>query len=82
MTKSELKELEELLVDVEESNDKIDLIEAVYFWCLRHYREQGKKKLSIEEFRDDLSDYGSIFLLYIWWDKTNMFRLQEKSSKL
>ena len=31
MTKSELKELEELLVDVEESNDKIDLIEAVYF---------------------------------------------------
>ena len=29
MTKSELKELEALLLDVEESNDKIDLIEAV-----------------------------------------------------
>ena len=29
MTKSELRELEALLVDVEESNDKIDLIEAV-----------------------------------------------------
>lgn len=54
MTKSELKELEELLVDVEESNDKIDLIEAVYFWCLKQYREQGKKKLGVEEFRDDL----------------------------
>ena len=54
MTKSELKELEELLVDVEESNDKMDLIEAVYFWCLKQYREQGKKKLGVEEFRGDL----------------------------
>lgn len=54
MTKSELRELEELLVDVEESNDKIAPIESVYFWCLNQYREQGKKKLSPEEFRDDL----------------------------
>lgn len=54
MTKSELRELEELLVNVEEANDKIDPIESVYFWCLRQYREQGKKKLSAEEFRDDL----------------------------
>ena len=54
MTKSELKELEELLVGVEESNDKITPIESVYFCCLKQYRDQGKKKLSIEEFRDDL----------------------------
>lgn len=54
MTKSELRELEELLVNVEESNDKITPIETVYFWCLKQYREQGKKKLSVEEFRDDL----------------------------
>jgi hypothetical protein len=54
MTKSELKELEELLVEVEVSNDKIDPIETLYFWCLKQYREQGKKKLSAEEFRDDL----------------------------
>lgn len=54
MTKSELIELEELLVDVEESNDKIDSIEAVYFWCLKQYREQGKKKIGVEEFRGDL----------------------------
>lgn len=54
MTKSELRELEELLVEVEEANDKINPIESVYFWCLRQYRAQGKKKLSAEEFRDDL----------------------------
>lgn len=54
MTKSELRELEGLLVDVEEADDKIDKIESVYFWCLKQYREQGKKKLSAEEFRDDL----------------------------
>ena len=54
MTKSELRELEELLVTVEESNDKTDPIESVYFWCLKQYRAQGKKKLSVEEFRDDL----------------------------
>ena len=54
MTKSELSELDALLVDVEESNDKIDLIEAVYFWCLKQYREQGKKKLNVEEFNNDL----------------------------
>lgn len=54
MTKSELKELEELLVDVEESNDKITPIESVYFWCLKQYREQGKKKLNVEEFNNDL----------------------------
>lgn len=54
MTKSELRELEELLVYVEESNDKIEPIEYIYFWCLKQYREQGKKKLSAEEFRDDL----------------------------
>jgi hypothetical protein len=54
MTKSELRELEELLVGVKESNDKIAPIESVYFWCLNQYREQGKNKLSTEEFRDDL----------------------------
>ena len=54
MTKSELRELEELLANVEESNDKITPIETVYFWCLKQYREQGKKKFSVEEFRDDL----------------------------
>ena len=54
MTKSELKELEELLVEVEMSNDKIVSIETLYFWCLKQYREQGKKKFNIEEFRDDL----------------------------
>lgn len=54
MTKSELRELEELLMNVEESNDKITPIESVYFWCLKQYREQGKKKIGVEEFRDDL----------------------------
>lgn len=54
MTKSELRELEDLLVEVEESNDKIESIEGIYFWCLKQYREQGKKKLGVEEFRDDL----------------------------
>jgi hypothetical protein len=54
MNKSELRELEELLVYVEESDDKINPLETVYFWCLKQYREQGKKKLSVEEFRDDL----------------------------
>ena len=54
MTKSELRELEDLLVNVEETNDKIAPIESVYFWCLKQYREQGKKKLNVEEFRSDL----------------------------
>ena len=54
MTKSELRELEELLVNVEESNDKINPIETLYFWCLKQYREQGKKKLGVVEFKDDL----------------------------
>jgi hypothetical protein len=54
MTKSELRELEDLLVEIEEANDKIDPIETLYFWCLKQYREQGKKKLGAEEFRDDL----------------------------
>ena len=54
MTKSELRELEDLLVEVKESNDKIDPIESIYFWCLKQYREQGKKKLGVEEFRDNL----------------------------
>ena len=42
------------MVVVEESNDKIGPIETIYFWCLKQYREQGKKKLNFEEFRDDL----------------------------
>lgn len=54
MTKSELRELEELLVEIEEADDKIYPIETLYFWCLKQYREQGKKKLGAEEFRDDL----------------------------
>ena len=54
MNKSELRELEELLVYVEESDDKINPLETVYFWCLKQYRKQGKQKLSAEEFRDDL----------------------------
>jgi hypothetical protein len=53
MNKKELLELESYLVSIEESDDKIDLIESFYFWALRLYREQGKKKLG-NDFRDDL----------------------------
>jgi hypothetical protein len=53
MTKKELIELESYLVYIEESDDKINPIESLYFWALKLYREQGKKKLG-DEFRDDL----------------------------
>jgi hypothetical protein len=53
MTKSELLDLEYYLKEVDESDEKIDAIERLYFWALRLYREQGKKKLG-NEFRDDL----------------------------
>lgn len=51
--KSELLELEELLVEIDKSNDKIDLLETLYFWCLKKYRTEGRKKLG-DNFRDDL----------------------------
>lgn len=54
MNKKELLELEEILVALDESDDKIEYLEYLYRWSLKLYREQGKKKLSTEEFRDDL----------------------------
>lgn len=45
MTKQELEILESILVDIEESDDKIDQIESLYFHVLKLYRSQCKKKL-------------------------------------
>jgi hypothetical protein len=53
MTKNELLDLEYYLAKIQESNDKIDDLESLYFWAVNLYRCHGKKKLG-DEFRDDL----------------------------
>ena len=53
MTKKELIELEDLLVEVQESDDKIEALESLYHWVYNLYRKEGKKKLG-NNFRDDL----------------------------
>ena len=53
MNKKELLELEDLLVEVEESDDKIESLESLYHWAYNLYRKEGKKKLGVE-FREDL----------------------------
>lgn len=45
MTKRELEDIESLLIDVEESDDKIVPIENLYFHVLKLYRSQCEKKL-------------------------------------
>ena len=53
MNKRELLELEDLLVNVEESDDKIEALESLYYWAYNLYCKGGKKKLG-NNFRDDL----------------------------
>lgn len=45
MTKQELEVLESMLVDIEESDDKIDQIERLYSVFRRMYLLQCEKKL-------------------------------------
>lgn len=45
MTKQELRDIESILIDIEESDDKIDQIESLYFHIIKLYRSQCKKKL-------------------------------------
>lgn len=45
MTKRELEDIESILIDVDESEDKIDQIESLYFHILKLYRSQCEKKL-------------------------------------
>jgi hypothetical protein len=53
MTKKELIEIEEFLIDVEESDDKIEPIERLWRWVLHKYRTEGPKKLG-DDFKSDL----------------------------
>lgn len=53
MNKRELLELEDLLIEVQESDDKIESLESLYHWACNLYRNEGKKKLG-SEFREDL----------------------------
>ena len=45
MTKRELEDIESILIDVDESDDKIVPIENLYFHVLKLYRSQCEKKL-------------------------------------
>lgn len=45
MTKQELIDIESILIDVDESDDKIVPIENLYFYVKELYRSQCKKKL-------------------------------------
>ena len=53
MNKKELLELEDLLVEIQESDDKIESLESLYHWAYNLYRKEGKKKLG-DNFREDL----------------------------
>lgn len=46
MTKRELEDIESILVDIEDSDDKINPIERLYFHIKKLYRSQCQKKLS------------------------------------
>lgn len=45
MTKRELEDIESILVDIEDSYDKIDPIERLYFYIKELYQSQSQKKL-------------------------------------
>lgn len=45
MNKKELEEIESVLVDIDNSDDKIDVIERLYSIVLRMYRKQCLVKL-------------------------------------
>lgn len=45
MTKRELEDIESILIDVDESDDKIVPIENLYFHVKNLYRSQCQKKL-------------------------------------
>lgn len=53
MTKKEIIEIEELLIDIDESDDKIEPIERLWRWALHKYREEAPLKLG-EDFKKDL----------------------------
>ena len=53
MNKKELLELEDLLVEIQESDDKIEALESLYHWAYKLYHKEGKNKLG-NNFRDDL----------------------------
>ena len=45
MTKKELEDIESILVDIEDSDDKINPIERLYFHVKELYQSQCQKKL-------------------------------------
>lgn len=45
MTKKELENIEQFLIDKEESNDEIEVLNRVWEWIRKIYHTQGKEKL-------------------------------------
>lgn len=45
MNKKELEEIEDILIDIDKSEDKIDVIERLYSVILKMYRNQCLAKL-------------------------------------
>ena len=53
MNKSELINLEEILVRIAESNYNIRQMDKLYEWAIDRYRSEGKKRLG-SHFKDDI----------------------------
>ena len=47
MTKAELQEIHQFLVDMTKNNDDIEILNRLYEWIRKVYHTQGKKKLKI-----------------------------------
>lgn len=47
MTKKELEDIEQFLIDKEESNDDIEVLNRVWEWIRKIYHTQGKEKLEM-----------------------------------
>lgn len=45
MTKKELRTIEQFLIDIDEADDKIDILENIYRWIRNIYHTQGKGRL-------------------------------------
>lgn len=45
MTTKELERIEEFLIDMNEADDKIDILENIYCWIRNIYHTQGKERL-------------------------------------
>lgn len=52
MTKKELQDIEDFLIDKENSDECIEILERAWNWLRKKYHFEGKKKLS--SYNEDL----------------------------